>query len=75
MTKALFRTNVIASSPASRNGAEYFDMSKEDKRVIATPVRPNRADAVRSRLADLGITDEDLADAVSWARDKATPPE
>lgn len=50
-------------------------MSEENERVIPTPVRLNRADAVRSRLADLGITDEDLPEAVAWARAKATPPE
>lgn len=65
----------MVSSLASGNGTEYFDMSEENGRVIPTPVRLKRADVVRSRLADLGIRDEDLVDAVAWARDKATPPE
>ncbi|MCE2475680.1 MAG: AbrB/MazE/SpoVT family DNA-binding domain-containing protein [Alphaproteobacteria bacterium] len=56
-------------------GTEYFDVSEENARIILTPVRLNRANAVRSKLADLGITDEDLTDAVSWARGRATPPE
>ena len=50
-------------------------MSEENGRIIPTPVRQRRADAVRSKLADLGITDEDLAEAVAWARDKTAPPE
>jgi heme oxygenase len=63
---------MIASLHASTNGAEYFDMSEEIERIVPAPVRLRRADAVRSKLADLGVTDEDLAEAVAWARDKAT---
>ncbi len=50
-------------------------MSEENRRIIPTPVRLRRADAVRSKLADPGITDEDLAEAAAWARDKTTPPD
>ena len=38
-------------------------------RIVLTPVRINRADAVRSKLADLRITERDAADAVAWVRD------
>ena len=33
-----------------------------------SPVRLNRADAVRAKLADLGITDKDVTAAVAWSR-------
>ena len=36
---------------------------------MLTPVRIHRADAVRAKLADLGITEADVADAVAWARE------
>ena len=36
---------------------------------MLTPVRFRRADAVRAKLADLGITEDDVADAVAWARE------
>ncbi len=49
-------------------GTEYFDVSEEQGRIVLTPVRINRADAVRSKLADLGITEDDVAGAVAWAR-------
>jgi hypothetical protein len=52
-------------------GTEYFDVSEERGRIVLTPVRVNRSDAVRAKLADLGITEDDVADAVSWARDGA----
>lgn len=46
----------------------YFDVTSEGGRIVLTPVRINRADAVRAKLADLGITEQDAADATSWAR-------
>jgi bifunctional DNA-binding transcriptional regulator/antitoxin component of YhaV-PrlF toxin-antitoxin module len=47
---------------------EYFDVRAEAGSIVLTPVRINRADAVRSRLEALGITEKDVADAVKWAR-------
>lgn len=48
----------------------YFDVETEGGRLILTPVRITRIDAVRQKLAQLGITDEDVEDAVRWARSK-----
>lgn len=48
--------------------AEYFDVVAENGRIILTPVRVNRADAVRARLAELGLSEKDVAGAISWAR-------
>ena len=47
---------------------EYFDVQTRDGQVVLTPVRIQRADAVRAKLAALGVSDQDVADAVSWAR-------
>ena len=49
-------------------GSEYLDVTEENGRIVLTPVRADRADAVRARLAELGITETDVADAVAWAR-------
>lgn len=48
--------------------AEYFDVQVENGRIVLTPVRVQAADLVRGKLAELGITEQDVADAVSWAR-------
>jgi len=48
--------------------AEYFDVEVKDGQVILTPVRIQRADAVRAKLASLELTEQDVADAVAWAR-------
>ena len=47
---------------------EYFDVQAKDGQIVLTPVRIQRADAVRARLAALGLTEQDVADAVLWAR-------
>ena len=47
---------------------EYFDVSTKGGRIILTPLRISKADAVREKLAKLGVTREDVGDAVSWAR-------
>ncbi len=51
--------------------AEYFDVEVKDGQVILTPVRIQRADAVRAKLAELELTEQDVADAVAWARKPA----
>ena len=50
------------------HGTEYFDVTNENGRIVLTPVRLTRADAVRSKLADLGLSEADVAEAVEWAR-------
>ena len=48
--------------------AEYFDVQTRDGQIVLTPVRIQRGDVVRAKLAELGITEADVADAVTWAR-------
>ena len=49
-------------------GYEYFDVTKENGRIVLTPVRLNRADAVRAKLSEFGMSETDVAEAVAWAR-------
>ena len=49
-------------------GTEYFDVTQENGRLVLTPVRLTRANAVREKLAELGLSETDVAEAVSWAR-------
>jgi bifunctional DNA-binding transcriptional regulator/antitoxin component of YhaV-PrlF toxin-antitoxin module len=50
------------------NGVEYFDVSTDGECIILRPLQKSRADEVRTRLAELGINDEDVRAAISWAR-------
>jgi hypothetical protein len=52
-------------------GVEYFDVSTDGDCIILRPLKKSRAEEVRGRLAQLGIDDEDVTAAVSWARKRA----
>lgn len=47
---------------------DYFQVEALDGRIILTPVRIQQADAVRAKLAELGISERDIGAAVAWAR-------
>jgi len=53
---------------------EYFDVQARDGQIILTPVRIQRADAVRAKLAELELNQQDIAGAVAWARKPARKP-
>lgn len=48
--------------------AEYFEVEARDGRIVLTPVRIQRGDAVRAKLAELKLDEADVAKAVAWAR-------
>ena len=47
---------------------EYFDVKLENGQILLTPVKIQRADALRAKLAELEITEDDITEAVAWAR-------
>jgi bifunctional DNA-binding transcriptional regulator/antitoxin component of YhaV-PrlF toxin-antitoxin module len=49
-------------------GVEYFDVSTDGVSITLRPLRQSRADDVRQHLEDLGITEQDVVDAIQWAR-------
>ena len=49
-------------------GAEYFEVTGEHGRIVLTPVRLTRASTVRSKLAELGLSETDAAEAMAWVR-------
>jgi len=50
-------------------GVEHFDVSTDGSVITLKPLRPSKADEVRQHLADLGITEQDITDAIAWARE------
>jgi hypothetical protein len=58
----------------SVGATEYFDVEVRSGQIVLTPVRIQRGDAVRAKLAALGLTETDVADAVRWARSGAAAP-
>jgi translation initiation factor IF-1 len=51
---------------------EYFEVEIRNGQVVLTPVRIQRADAVRAKLAELDLTETDVSKAVAWARRTAS---
>lgn len=49
-------------------GIEYFDVTKEDGRIVLTPVNITQTDTIRTKLAELGVTETDVTEAIAWAR-------
>lgn len=56
-------------------GAEdYFDVEVRNVQIVLTPVRIQRADLVRAKLAELNLEESDLEEAVTWARKSQQSP-
>jgi hypothetical protein len=49
---------------------EYFDVEARNGQLVLTPVRIQRGDAIRAKLAELNLKESDVANAVAWARAK-----
>lgn len=47
---------------------QYFEVQVENGRIMLTPMRVQPTDLVRTKLAALGISENDVEDAVAWAR-------
>ena len=54
-------TDAVAST-------DYFEVETRNGQIILTPVRLQRADAVRAKLAELNLSERDIDNAVAWAR-------
>lgn len=48
--------------------ATYFDIEVSHGRILLTPVRIQKANAVRDKLAELALDEQDIAAAITWAR-------
>ena len=56
------------SVTAAVGPVEYFDVEARNGQIVLTPVRMQRGDAVRAKLAELDLSEQNIADAVAWAR-------
>ena len=62
------------AATAAVGAAEYFDVQTRDGQIILTPVRIQRADAVRAKLAELALSPRDIDDAIAWSRQRVAEP-
>jgi hypothetical protein len=56
------------SITAAVGATEYFDVETRHGQIILTPVRIQRGDAVRAKLAELNLQEQDISEAVAWVR-------
>ena len=49
-------------------GIDTFEVSVQERKIILTPLVATPADEVRKTLEAKGVTEEDVAEAVKWAR-------
>ncbi len=47
---------------------DYFDVQEEGGKIVLFPVRPNQAEDVRRRLTEMGLGEQDVKDAIAYAR-------
>ena len=55
------------------HGVEYVEIEVNEDCLVLTPTPRTAADEVREKLSRLGITEQDIADAVAWARRGGDP--
>ena len=61
----------LPKAVVSRFGnVEYFDVTTDGEAIVLRPLRTSRVDEVRARLKQMGITEDDVKEAVTWARSK-----
>jgi hypothetical protein len=49
-------------------GVEYFDVSTDGSAITLKPLQRSRMEEVWAHIEKLGITEQDVSDAVAWAR-------
>jgi hypothetical protein len=53
-------------------GIDLFDATVEENRIVLTPVKVTpisvSLDSIRQKMERLGITEDDVTEAVQWAR-------
>lgn len=66
------RLTLPQSVIAAIGTTEYFDVEVKDGRIVLSPVRIQRGNAQRAKLAELDLQESDIADAVARARTGAS---
>jgi hypothetical protein len=49
---------------------EYFAVRVEEGRITLIPVRPDELEKLHAKMASLGLSEQDVAEAVRWARER-----
>jgi hypothetical protein len=50
-------------------GVEYFEVETDGSAITLKPFRRSSLDEIHVHIEKLGITEQDIADAIKWARE------
>lgn len=64
----------IGKVPGEPRPVEYLVVATRNREAVLTPVRTQRADAIRAKLATLNLTPKDVRGAVARAREAGATP-
>ena len=64
----------IGKVPGEPRPVEYLVVATRNGEAVLTPVRTQRADAIRAKLATLNLTEKDVRGAVARAREAGATP-
>ena len=53
---------------------DYYEVSTQNGKIILTPFQLQQAETVRAKLESLGLTEQDIVEAVRSVRGRATMP-
>ncbi len=77
LCKRTYKNQITIPKKVMENfdGVEYFKAEVRDGAIVLEPVEITarndvRLEKVRKKIADLGLTERDIEDAVRWARKK-----
>lgn len=74
LAKRTFKNQITLPKDIMKNfvGIEYFDITYKENEIILRPVSVTPSEEklvkVRQKIASLGLTEQDVHDAVRWAR-------
>jgi hypothetical protein len=50
-------------------GVEYFEVDTDGTAITLKPFRRSSLDEIHAHIEKLGITEQDISDAIKWARE------
>lgn len=76
LTKKTFKNQITLPKEVIRYfpDTEYFDVTLKGREIVVKPViiktLDDGLDKIRAKIKNLGLTEKDIAAAISWARSK-----
>lgn len=72
LTKKTAKNQITLPRDVARKfpDVDYFEVVAKEDHIVLLPLRKSRAPEVRAKLKELGISEDDVNQAVRWARSR-----